>query len=66
MEIIKLNYDNKNELYRIILDVLSTFEHTQFNIDSECARQIMSQDIHDAVHVHISEIVEDIVCPSSS
>ena len=54
---------NNTELYKIILDVLETFEHSQLNIASSSGRQIVAEDVHDAVHAHISQIVEDIVCP---
>ena len=56
---------NTTELYKIIMDVLDTFEHTQLNISSESGRNIVAEEIHDAVHVHITNIVEEIICPDS-
>jgi len=47
------------------MDVLDTFEHTQLNINSQVGRSIVAEDIHDAVHIHITNIVEEIICPDS-
>lgn len=47
------------------MDVLDTYQHTQLNIASETGRKIVAEEIHDAVHVHITNIVEDIICPDN-
>lgn len=57
------NLEN-DKLYQAIHDVLEEWKDTQFNISSESARTLLALAIHEKAHKHVSELIEDIVCPS--
>lgn len=49
--------------YATIRRVLDSWQDTQINLQSESARHILALAIHEQVDSHISQLIEDIVCP---
>lgn len=52
-----------DQLYQTIRNVLEEWKDTQFNIASESARTLLALAIHEQAHKHVSNVIEDIVCP---
>jgi len=49
--------------YATIRRVLDSWQDSQINLQSESARHILSLAIHEQVDSHITQLIEDIICP---
>ena len=57
-----MNEDNNTDTYATILAVLDRWKHSQVNMQSQCAREMLAKELSDEVDKNIKQIVEDICC----
>tara|TARA_R110002167_G_scaffold157986_3_gene353072 strand:+ start:71 stop:250 length:180 start_codon:yes stop_codon:yes gene_type:complete len=56
----------KENINKIILEVLEDWKDTELNIASEAGREMLANSITDRISLQINSMIEDIVCGAAN